>query len=553
MPSTFSPALRLELIGNGEQAANWGNTTNTNLGTLLEQAITGVGNITMLDANYTLISGNGVSDEARNAVLVISGTLTTTRSVIVPSSNKFYAVRNATTGGQSILIRTAAGTGVTLANGFTQLMYCDGTDVSLASVPVNPSTGSVVLNNPTINGFTGNTAVINVGSGQFYKEVGGNVGIGTTTPTQRLQVAGATRLDGNIESSVSPFLYSWQGGIAGAVRSGFLLDGSGQTLQLYTGTIERVRLDASGNVGIGTISGGLRLDVSGPSVVGRFNSSNNNNVVAISSFGTIGGYLGANGTNFLIGNSNGNESLRVDVNGNVGIGTTSPTNRLSVSGNANVTGDLAVTGNITSGGGLVMPTGAILEYGGATAPTGWLICDGAAVSRAAYAALFAIIGTAYGAGDGFTTFNLPDRRDRVAVGSGSTYARGATGGAVTATTSTNGAHNHTGATGSTTLTTAQIPSHTHTGTTSTNGNHSHDFNGLTAPVQGSGFGYNIGTGTTTGSITGTNTTGAHNHTFTTDATGGGGSHDHTISTDGSHTHTVSTLQPYLASTFIIKT
>lgn len=145
MPSTFSPALRLELIGNGEQAANWGNTTNTNLGTLLEQAITGVSTVTMTDANYTLVSGNGVSDEARNAVLVIAGTLSATRDVIVPTSNKFYAVRNATTGGQSILVKTSGGTGVTLANGFTQLMYCDGTNVVLASIPINSTNGNAAI------------------------------------------------------------------------------------------------------------------------------------------------------------------------------------------------------------------------------------------------------------------------------------------------------------------------------------------------------------------------------------------------------------------------
>lgn len=195
MPSTFSPSLRLELIGNGEQAANWGNTTNTNLGTLLEQAITGVGNITMLDANYTLVSANGISDEARNAVLVVTGTLTVTRSLIVPTSNKFYAVRNATTGGQSILVRTSGGTGVTLPSGFTQLMYCDGTNVVLATLPINATTGAVVLNNatlnnPVINGFTGDTAVINVGSGQFYKAVGGNVGIGTTSPAVKFAING---------------------------------------------------------------------------------------------------------------------------------------------------------------------------------------------------------------------------------------------------------------------------------------------------------------------------------------------------------------------------
>jgi len=167
MPSTYSPALRLELIGNGEQAANWGNTTNTNLGTLLEQAVTGVISIAIPDTNYTLVSGNGVSDEARNAVLVITGALTASRNITVPTSNKFYVVRNATTGGQSILVKTAAGTGVTLANGFTQLMYCDGTNVVASTTAFNISTNTVSVN--VVGNLTGNV------TGNLTGNVTGNV------------------------------------------------------------------------------------------------------------------------------------------------------------------------------------------------------------------------------------------------------------------------------------------------------------------------------------------------------------------------------------------
>ena len=67
------------------------------------------------------------------------------------------------------------------------------------------------------------------------------------------------------------------------------------------------------------------------------------------------------------------------------------------------------------------PVGAIIAYGGSSAPAGWLMCNGQAVSRTTYSSLFAIVGTAYGAGDGSTTFNLPNYTDRVAQGLGRGY------------------------------------------------------------------------------------------------------------------------------------
>lgn len=81
------------------------------------------------------------------------------------------------------------------------------------------------------------------------------------------------------------------------------------------------------------------------------------------------------------------------------------------------------------------PTGAIMMFGAVAAPTGWLACDGAAVSRATYANLFAVIGTTYGIGDGSTTFNLPSFNDRNPMGTSGTKAVGTTGGSTT--------HSHT--------------------------------------------------------------------------------------------------------------
>jgi len=76
-----------------------------------------------------------------------------------------------------------------------------------------------------------------------------------------------------------------------------------------------------------------------------------------------------------------------------------------------------------------VPVGSIMSYAGATAPTGWLLCSGQAVSRATYADLYSAISTTYGIGNGSTTFNLPDLGNRFVVGVGSSYARNYKGGA----------------------------------------------------------------------------------------------------------------------------
>ena len=108
-----------------------------------------------------------------------------------------------------------------------------------------------------------------------------------------------------------------------------------------------------------------------------------------------------------------------------------------------------------------VPTGVILDYGGTAEPTGWLLCYGQAVSRSVYSDLFTILGTAYGAGDGSTTFNLPDCRGRILAGRdnmGNVAANRITSGGSGIDGTTRGS---AGGTETHTLTTAQMPTHSH--------------------------------------------------------------------------------------------
>jgi hypothetical protein len=135
---------------------------------LLEQAITGVQSIVMTDANYTLTSFNGVSDEARNAVLVVTGTNNAVRDLIPPVVEKLYTIVNNTTGGYAIRVIGASGTGVNVPNGSTSLVYCDGTNFKLAF-----SSG---LN-------TANFTIQQVGSTLVFQYNGANVATLSSTGT----------------------------------------------------------------------------------------------------------------------------------------------------------------------------------------------------------------------------------------------------------------------------------------------------------------------------------------------------------------------------------
>jgi len=152
MASTYTTSLKIQQIANGDQSGVWGTTTNTNWN-LIEQAVAGVQSIVMSNADYTLTNLNGVSDEARNMVLVVTGTNSAIRKVIAPQNQpKMYVIYNNTTGGYAITIGAASGSIVTIPNGVTAQVYTDGT--SFYSAQTGSAGDFTVNGNLTAAGVT---------------------------------------------------------------------------------------------------------------------------------------------------------------------------------------------------------------------------------------------------------------------------------------------------------------------------------------------------------------------------------------------------------------
>lgn len=179
------------------------------------------------------------------------------------------------------------------------------------------------------------------------------------------------------------------------------------------------------------------------------------------------------------------------------------------------------------------PTGAILEFAGATAPAGYLLCYGQAISRSTYSQLFDVIGTEHGAGDGSTTFNVPDRRGR--VGAGVDNMGGSDASRLASSASTAAARNTLGGVGgasSITLTTSTMPTHSHG---VTDPGHTHDLNEQFQNASSGANNFNsVGGGTSATTPVNSNTTG-----ISIQNAGSGAAHDN--------------VQPTILNNYIIKT
>ncbi len=206
--------------------------------------------------------------------------------------------------------------------------------------------------------------------------------------------------------------------------------GGGGTGYSFTGL-------SSGAVGLGTLSPGgqfhvvAKSDMKGLIVQGAASQTANllelqnsagTALVSVTSAGVLSSAVATGTAPFIVASTTQVANLNAATAGNASTVTTNAnlTGVVTSTGNATAIADAALSIAKTSGLqaalDAIIPTGMMAPYGGASAPSGWLLCDGTAVSRSTYSTLFTALSTSYGAGDGTTTFNLPDLQRRVPVG-----------------------------------------------------------------------------------------------------------------------------------------
>jgi hypothetical protein len=182
MASTYS-SLKIELIGTGDQAGTWGNTTNTNLGTAIEEAITGSANVTFASSNAAIaLTDTNATQAARNLRLNLVGTISSVQTLFIPAIEKQYLVTNGLS--NSVIISNGSnasptGTTVTIPTGKSAVIFNDATNIAettnyIANLQVGNLTLSTITLTTPLDVPEGGTGLANLTYGSVL--VGNNAG-----------------------------------------------------------------------------------------------------------------------------------------------------------------------------------------------------------------------------------------------------------------------------------------------------------------------------------------------------------------------------------------
>lgn len=165
MPSTYTTNTGIELIATGEQSGTWGATTNTNL-QIIDRVVNGVGSITLSGTTHTLTTTDGTLTDGMFKVLVLGGSPSGTNTITVSPNDaqKIYLVYN--NSGQSAVFSQGSGANVTVANGDTKIIYCDGagSGAAVSDFTANIASSSINVTGGSVTGIT-DLAVADGGTG----------------------------------------------------------------------------------------------------------------------------------------------------------------------------------------------------------------------------------------------------------------------------------------------------------------------------------------------------------------------------------------------------
>jgi len=200
--STYSPSLRIELITTGDQAGTWGNTTNTNLGTLIESSIAGYTSVAVASANQAFTALNGAPDEARHMTIALTTSTGANFAVYAPPAEKTYVIYNASSYTATIYNSTvlgnttAAGTGVAIPAGKTMTVWSEGTNFRVQ----NDHLPSLTLTTPLAVAQGGTGVTTSTGTGSTVLSASPTF---TGTPSLPTGTTGVTQTFGNSSTALA--------------------------------------------------------------------------------------------------------------------------------------------------------------------------------------------------------------------------------------------------------------------------------------------------------------------------------------------------------------
>jgi hypothetical protein len=275
MSSTYSTNLAIELMGAGEQAGNWGSTTNTNLGTLIEQAISGYTTQAVVTGTDTTITiPNGATGVARNMFIELTGTGGASTNLIVPANKKLYFIYNNSTG--AVTVKVSGQTGVSVPAAAKISLVCNGTDVVVATNYLASLTLGAAL--PVASGGTGVTT--STGSGANVLSVSPTF---TGTPTLPTGTIAVTQSPGNNTTAIATTAF----------------------VTAATGTLGTMSTQNANAVAItgGTVSGLSSLGVSGTATATTFSGAGTSLTGTAASLSIGGSAASATDATNILGNS----------------------------------------------------------------------------------------------------------------------------------------------------------------------------------------------------------------------------------------------------------